>query len=53
MAANGDDDERNEREDLEERRARARRHALLLGLVVAAIYVGYLLLGLVKGIFPG
>ncbi|MFO7286571.1 MAG: hypothetical protein C0P79_006930 [Gammaproteobacteria bacterium] len=47
-AERGDGDEQ-----VDERRKRARRNALLLGLVAAAVYVGYILLGLVKGIFPG
>ena len=37
----------------DERRSRARRNALLLGLLAAALYVGFIVFGAVKGIFPG
>jgi len=55
MTPASEDGDRRERPDesLDERRSRARRNALLLALVAAAIYVGYILYGLLKGIFPG
>jgi len=34
-------------------RARARRNALLLALLAAAFYVGFIAFGLLRGIFPG
>jgi hypothetical protein len=49
--ANGSDERRDEGND--QRRARARRNALLLGLLAAGFYVGFILLGALKGIFPG
>ena len=52
--AHGNDEQRPEEtrgEGLDERRARARRNALLLALLAAAFYVGFLLLGSLRGIF--
>lgn len=51
---NGSDERRRvDPRDDGERRARARRNALLLALLAGAFYVGFIVLGLLKGIFPG
>jgi len=38
-------------DDVAERRARARRNAVLLALLAVAFYVGFLLLGALRGFF--
>lgn len=38
---------------VEQRRAKARRAAVALGLLAVALYVGFLLYGWFQGIFPG
>lgn len=38
---------------VEARRAKARRAAVVLGLLAAALYVGFILYGWFEGIFPG
>jgi hypothetical protein len=55
MARHGSDDEqtRPERAGAENRRWRARKNALLLALLAAAFYVGFIAFGLLRGIFPG
>ena len=49
--AHGSDGQRPRDADIEARRARARRTAVLLGLLAAAFYVGYIVYGAVKGLF--
>ncbi|HEX7081188.1 MAG TPA: hypothetical protein VF329_09255 [Gammaproteobacteria bacterium] len=44
--------ERRDPDDVEARRSKARANARLLALLALAFYVGFILLGLVKGIFP-
>ncbi|HEX6995805.1 MAG TPA: hypothetical protein VF339_16860 [Gammaproteobacteria bacterium] len=54
VPAHGNDDRRpHEARDAgaDERRARARRNAVLLALLAAAFYVGFILLGAVRGFF--
>ncbi len=53
MAPAHDNDGQRPRDDagVEERRARARRTAVLLALLAAAFYVGFIVLGAVKGFF--
>jgi len=52
--ARGNDEQRPDETrggGVDERRARARRNAVLLALLAAAFYVGFLLLGSLRGIF--
>ena len=51
MARPTSDDEHGR--SAEKGRARARRNALLLALLAAAFYVGFIAFGLLRGIFPG
>jgi|GEM_PF-2069024 len=50
--AHGNDERRpGEAPGADERRARARRNAVLLAVLAAAFYVGFIVLGAVKGLF--
>ena len=52
--AHGSDEQRRDEtpgDGVDERRARARRNAVLLALLAVAFYVGFLLLGALRGLF--
>jgi hypothetical protein len=52
-ASNGKERPQRLDQGTEARRSRARRNALLLALVAAGLYLGFILFGSVIGVFPG